>query len=492
MGFIKNLFTPNKNGLLSNQEFFNRLYKFFAMGAVTLTVAPYTFLLLFSSIGVPPALSFVLTFLLICFGYFLQAIYGGITKLKREEGGAAYEKGVVYFKAGKAVLPITICAVLSIIPFHVTHAYLKWRYEVGLDLIYDSDALMPVVAVLVAFVPMLIGIILWFYPYDRIISSKTIFVFLAAHLLSLLLSMVIPGFTTFCFIIFLLFTLIIFNQSYLIQLMDRAKVGSLTPQMRFYNIALVCMVIAAVSVTLLLVVTVVIGVVVLFRILLFFALAAVLGDDATTYQKADKVADAAGGEMFSGIMEFQSNTEVAFFFTLFCILVCSAVLFFIIIRKVNLIKIIGNFINALFSNIMEFFANLFYFNRMGRDSVEYFDYTDDERQVDNSSYKRHSVQDFKPRKTYRDFAHRLNSLKSYSEKLGYAYNTLVSFWNSMDFMLNVSDTPREIGEKVKKRSEIKKVDEMTALFERVKYADSDETDDGLLEEMCGLIRKYYD
>nr|MBQ4319228.1 DUF4129 domain-containing protein [Clostridia bacterium] len=397
-----------------------------------------------------------------------------------------------YFKPKSAVLTITAVVLLSTIAFSATHAYLRYQVEIGRLLFYDPDSLTPFIAMFVVLAPMYAGIVTWFYPYDRIISSKTIFVFLAAHLISLILSFVFPVFTTVCFILFLLSALVIFNQSYLIQLVDKSKIGLLTPQMRFYNIALVCLALLAVSVTMLFVVVVVIGVVILFRILLYFTLASILRDESSSYQKAETVAESAGGEIFSGFLEIEGGSNMQFIFALFCMLIFALIFFFSIIRKVNLIKIIGNFLNALYSNILAFLTNLFYFNRTVTSKVEYTDYTDDERQVTTQSYRARNEQNFKPRKTYRDFMHKLNACKSHSEKLTYAYNTLVTFWNGMDFRIRPSDTPREICNKVVSRSEIKNVDGITSLFERVRYAGQSEVDDGILEEMCAMIKKYYD
>jgi len=491
MGIPKNPAVTEKKGLLHNNDFFEALYKFFAVNAVALTIAPYAYLLFFANIA-SPVTSFLFTVLLMWFGYGLQAVYGGIAKVKREEGGPAYEKGVRYFKPKHAVLTITAVVLLSTIAYSATHAYLRYLVEIGQLLFYDPDSLMPFIAMFVVLAPMYAGIVTWFYPYDRIVSSKTIFVFLAAHLISLILSFVFPVFTTLCFILFLLSALVIFNQSYLIQLVDKSKIGLLTPQMRFYNIALVCIALLAVSVTMLFVVVVVIGVVILFRILLYFTLASVLRDDSTVYQKAETVAESAGGEIFSDFLGIKGGSNMQFIFALFCMLVFAVILFFIFIRKVNIIKIVGNFLNALYANLIEFFTNLFYFNRTVTSKVEYTDYTDDERQVTAQTYRQRSSQEFKPRKTYRDFMHKLNSYKTHPEKLNYAYNTLVTFWNGMEFMIRPSDTPRQIRDKVVSRSEIKNMDGITELFERVKYAGQSEVDDGILEEMCAMIRKYYD
>ena len=489
---ISNQSGASKKGLLSNNDFFEALYKFFAVNAVALTVAPYCYLFFFMGLGVNPVFSFLFTVLLMWFGYGLQAVYSSITKVKREEGGAAYERGVRYFKPKAAVLTITAVVLLSTIAYSATHAYLRHLVDIGRLLFYDPDSLAPIIAMAVVLAPMYAGIVTWFYPYDRIVSSKTIFVFLAAHLISLILSFVFPVFTTVCFILFLLSALVIFNQSYLIQLVDKSKIGLLTPQMRFYNIALVCIALIAVSVTMLFVVTVVIGIVILFRILLYFTLASVLRDDSTVYQKAETVAESAGGEIFSDFLGISGGANMQFIFAVFCMLVFAVILFFIFIRKVNIVKIIGRFLNVLYSNIIEFLTNLFYFNRTVTSKVEYTDYTDDERQVTTQTYRASSQQTFKPRRTYRDFMHRLNSLKTHPEKLTYAYNTLVTFWTGMEFMIRPSDTPREIRDKVKSRSEIKNVDEMTELFERVKYAGDSDVDNGLLEEMCAILRRYYD
>ncbi len=488
-------FTSKMNELLSRGEFFGMFNKFIAAGAVTVTIAPFVYLFIYGGLGVTPLIPFTTTALSVCIGLVCQAFVGAINKTKRGESNHAYESNTKYFKPREAMISIIVAVALSFIAFKMTNSYMLALYRAGRIPSYDPYSLYPLLAALSIFIPTMAGIMIWFYPYDKIISSRTIFPFLAVHLISVMISYYFANFATVCFMLFLFFALLILNQSYLLGLVDRTRIGVVTPQMRLYNIALVCVVVLLVALFFVVVMSVVVGVVVLFRMFLFFALAAILRDDSTTYQKPDEVADAASSQFFAdfgGIAGGSDSMVMGMYFVLFCILVFCTAVFFIIVRKVNLIKIFGDLLGRVYNAILSFIENLFSYARSIKERVEYFDYFDDEKKVDQTAYQSSKKVEFKARRTYRDFTHRLNSLKTLTEKTEYAYSTLVYFWRTMEYRLRASDSPREIGAKVMSRTELKNINEITSLYERTRYGGEEVESDILLGEMCAMIKKYYD
>ena len=474
-------------------EWFGALYQVLAGAAVALTLAPFLNRIFYKLMNFPGPLAFVFTLLPMFAGLAMQAFYGKVLHIRRERPSDPNERGIRFFSPKNALLPIVLSAILSFLAYPAVDRYL-YRISIEKELFnYDPNSLIPLLGVLAVFLPLLAGIIVWFYPYDRIISYHTIFPFLAVFLIGFIVNFSSQGFITVCFIFFLLCAVLILNQSYIIGLVDRAKVGAATTSFRLYNMALVIVLLLAVAVILLFVISAVVGLTVLFRTLLYFALASIFRDESTSYYKAETVAEAANREIFSNILGMSSQRGNQLYFAIFCVTVAALIVFFLLIRRVNLIKILGSFFSALYNAVLNILANLFRFNtRSAREDWSGLDYRDDEKKLEPPVQTGAAAVHTGIRRTYRDFSHRLNSLKTDAQKLAYAYSTLVSFWYGYNLTVRPSDTPREIRDKVRLRMEWEPIEQVTREFEAVKYAEDPSLAVTVLNEMCSMIRKYYE
>ena len=474
-------------------EWFEAFYQVLAGAAVALTLAPFLNLMFYQLLKFPAPLAFVFTLLPMFAGLGMQTFYAKVLRIERERPSDPSEHGFRFFNPKNALLPIVLSAILSFLAYPAIDRYL-YRISVEKELYnYDPNSLIPLLGVLAVFLPLLAGIIVWFYPYDRILSYRTIFPFLAVFLIGFIVNFSSQGFITVCFVFFLLCAVLVLNQSYIIGLVDRSRVGMATPSFRLYNMALVIVLLLAVAVILLFVISAIVGLTVLFRTLLYFALASIFRDESTSYYKAETVADAANQEIFSNILGMSSRRGNQLYFAFFCVAVAAVIAFFLLIRRVNLIRILGEFFNALYNAVLSFLANLFRFNtRAAREDWSEMDYRDDEKKLTMQAATGAAAAHTGIRRTYRDFAHRLNTLKTDSEKLKFAYATLVSFWYGRDFSVRPSDTPREIQSKVRLRLEWEPIEQVTREFEAVKYAEDPSQTVTVLNELCAMIRKYYE
>lgn len=95
--------------------------------------------------------------------------------------------------------------------------------------------------------------------------------------------------------------------------------------------------------------------------------------------------------------------------------------------------------------------------------------------------------------SYKAFLARLGRLKTYDEQLCYAYAVLIRMYKKMNVNLKLSDTPREIDEKVKRALSGNEIDQITADFESVKYAEIEKTDveaQIILTNICNAVKRY--
>lgn len=482
----------------SNEYIFNKIYKAIALFAVSCVITPITYLLFFNMLGLNVFIAFIIPLLLLMLGYFIQAGFAKIRKIKRKPQDLSYESNTKYFSMKDATLPITLCFVISIVAFNIVIAYLKYRVEVGIDLSYDRDSLYPYIMLFISSAIMIIGVVMWFYPYSRIISMRSMFVYFCLFVIIFLYTFVMPFISTLCMILFMLCSLIILNQSNIIKTIGRTKFGVVTTRVRLYNAGTIVLFIAAALGILVVVAAMLVGVTVIVQFLFPILLAVMFNDDSVPN---DFIPESSGGATFDvSLFGFASNSfGIHALWYLFILIVISTLICLIFIRQIkNVFKSIGDFFGRLINNIVDLFMDIFFFFSLDprSDTFEFTNYKDEELDIDKTSAKIKMQEFSKKRYSYKDYTNKFNSFKTLNEKYIFAYQTLVGFWGDMDFSLKKSDTPRQIENKLLARTTIDQVPDITRIFENYHYGemrDSGNNSDTLAKviAMNKLIEKYY-
>ena len=485
---------------LASSAAFDRFYKFLACAALILISAPVIYSFVRPAAGLPAATICAAAGapLLFGVGYVFQAVFGAVTGVRRGEASRAYEKLVTYFKLSEAALPLALCGAAGVAVISAVSRIMRMRYEAGLDWMYDRWSLIPFVAGLAAAALIAAGIVAWFYPYSRIISMHSMFAYLVIIVANFAVNVVFgisQNFLVACAALFLLFVAVVMNQGHIVNVINAAGTGLLTPRVRFYNLIAVgifCLLIAAVVP---LVITLFVGVAVLARMALFFILRGILGNtEELQYEDASEQASQFSSGMFGNIGDLGGESLAKGYFALFALLLIAVLILVIIIRRRNVFRIIYNFINDLFANLMDFLANIFEFNRFSTEKFALSDYRDVETKTDKTAIHEYKAIGKRAPRSYREFRRRLDAVADARGRLVLAYNELIRCWGDGIVKLSISDTPSEIERKVIESTSNTNAEVITRAFETVKYAELDlptSESERLVGVMCAQIRRAY-
>ena len=479
---------------------FEKLYKTVTIFALACLITPFVYALFFQMLGLNIVLTFITPMFLLTAGYFIQAAFGKITKVKRKKQDLAYESNTKFFNMKDAALPITICVVIAFVLFNVVTGYMKFRFETGIDLTYDRDSLYPYMMLFMGSAIMIAGVVMWFYPYNRIISLRSLFVYFVLFAIGFIFTFNTQWISTLCLVLFVLCALIILNQSNIIKTISLTKVGVVTPNVRLYNIGIVFLFIGAVICTLIVVAAILVGLTVVVQFLFFVTLGAIFNDGSGV--EGTHIAESIGEASFDiSLLNMSSdNGAVHALWYLFILIVVLLILSLIFIKSIRKVfKSISDFFGSLINNIISLFTDMFFFFSMKNPDVEidYINYRDEEIDVDKISAKIKMQEFSKKRYSYREYTAKFNSLKTVNEKYVFAYQSLIECWRSMDFSIRDSDTPRQIRDKVLARTTIDEVPDITSIFEEYHYSGKTDVEYNAetlpkIAIMNILIEKYYD
>jgi hypothetical protein len=483
---------------LSAAAAFERLYKFLACAAIVIITEPLIYTIIYPTIGgLALPLAIVGVPVLFALGYAVQALFGAVTGIKRGSATQAYEKLAQYFRFAEAALPLTLCAVAGIAATNAVSGYMRMRYETGIDHLYDKWSVIPFAAGIICAAFIAVGVVSWFYPYSRLISMRSMFACFVLVLADFALNIAFgltQDFLVACAALFILFSAVVMNQSHIVGVINATGTGVVTPRVRFYNLLAVGIVCILVAAAMPIILTVLVGLAVLGKMILFFILRGIFGvSEETQYEQAEVQGSEFGASMFGGIGDLGGASVAKNYFTIFMILLLAVLLFLILIRRKNLFKVIYNFINNLFANIMDFLANIFEFNRFSTEKFALSDYRDVETKTDKKAIREFTAA-IRPARSYREFERRLESILEARARLMFAYNELVRCWSEKNIGLNISDTPAEIEQKVLAAVSGTDAEVITRAFETVKYAERDlpgSESTRLVAAMCAQIKRAY-
>lgn len=477
---------------------FNRLYKAIALAAVISLLIPLICMFFSFPVANPNLVNPLATIFFVLLGYFLQSLYGLVTGNKRLSGTYSYEDDTANFKSAQAVVPIIIAVMIAVFMRSVLNNMLINYANTTEGAYYDQYSLVPYVGSAAIFIMIFCGIAMWFYSPVRLASIKFIFPGIAIMVIEFALSFMVSGIPgnifTVCGMIFFSCAVILLNQVYIRKSFKGSVVSIMTPEARFFNIGLSLMFVLFAGLIFIAMSIIYTGLSVVIKIILFFILSGILRDSPNNEFQFYDTGEAAAE--FNSVI-FGRNADQAqqtqLVFAVF-ILIFFAILMFIIFRKkINLKKIFA-WLHAWIENIIAFLTNAYDFNKLQKNIIN-INYKDEEIKIQDAHIVEYSKTGSKTR-TYKDFLHNMSRMKSYDEKIGYAYKTLIRMYQKMNLKIKDSDTPRQIRQKIELGVQTTEIGDITEAIELVKYAELelDKTDkaksERVLEIICGIIKKY--
>jgi len=444
------------------------------------------------------------------FGYAAMYIFAKMTgKVNSEDGYAVPGKDTLtHFHVKHTIIPFALFAGISILLFFLASAVFQVLYNTG-HMEYISEVYSIEVS-LIFFFSAVLGCVVWFYPMERLtnttvlITAGVIFyaeMFFATLIVAPLFEMgfgvlthpTVTGLIGPPFIFFTVCILVIFNQSNMQRKFRGSVVAVITPSARVYNLFIIAMVllilIAAVGLM-----YVVIGGISIILYAIFFVIAYKLfyGKTQDPYElNADYVdSEAVSGEFQRKVMSPENQYLLALFF-----LIALTAVALVILAKTGKLKELIIRIKNWFRDLLESFRigfDIFKNAPDGMGETEMYNYKDEKKLLQNAA-----VRDYigmaEDTDSYKAFTQRLGKLKSYDAQLCYAYAVLLVMYKRINISLKYSDTPREVEGKVRRSIPSSEIEKITSDFERIRYAEievSDEEAGVILQNICGVIKRY--
>lgn len=479
---------------------FDRINMAITLIAISMVIAPYMYILTFFNFSYPALVSLCLVLAAVFAGYSLQWIFGTVTRIRRIADYNAYDNIENFFKPHQALLTFIIAFITGIMIKNAVTNYLKYRFEIGLENSFDKYTLIPAAIAVLSAAAIIIGIVIWFYPFGRIISLKTVIPYVAVFFINFMLTLVYGGvsqsFSTLCLFIYIICAFILLNQNNIQRTFKVTKTVKITAAARLYNLSLILIVILGLTAVLIVTISFTVGISAIIKIVMFFILSSVFREEEVL-EEASVIAKSFNDSVFSGLIDsLDVNGNISkLFFLLFFVIIIGIMVFFIISRRREVWLSIKNFFSVLLNNIIDFILNVINLNRSDRETYTILDYRDEEMKMDESSVKEYNPQKNLKKNSFRDFMARLNTIQNENDKLQFAYSVLTESWKKENFGISSSDTPREIKVKILYKSEESEIGDITEVFEIIKYAEmkvDNNRSKNALDTMCRLLQRYFD
>lgn len=478
---------------------YDSLYIILVIIALSSLFAPYIYFILVKAIPYSGLISIALPAVLVTAGYGLQYMFGSIFHFKRSDDNSAYEHTESFFNFGYAIPSFTVIAIVSVFVGKGVSAWIQELSRNTAGLYYDRYSLIPLLITVAAVLCLAAGVVIWFYPFNRIISVRTMIPITMLFFINLMMTLIFAEgvtlmFTTVCLFVYFICAFILLNQSNVIATYSKTKNTFVTVQARLYNVSVVIVAMLILTVIVIGVLSVITGVTVIGKGAVLYILRVMLRDEET-YEEASEIAESFSDSVFSGVIDpADTGGNIAkLFLMLFFVIILGVMLFFIISRRKDVWNGIKKFIANLSAAIMTLLNAVFGYRKKENTRMIIPDYLDEEIKMDENSVREFGAAYRQGKNLYRDYLAHLSTLHDPAKRISYAYGTLVRCWLGQKYGLEVSDTPREIKDKIDYFKITDKLDNLTELYETTEYAetapDASHAEEAV-ESMSALIKKY--
>lgn len=477
----------------------NHFFNFISVIAVASIAIPITYVLL-GGVGIPNGAFFipVLTFGVVVLGYFIQHGISSLLGQRISRDGLDNRRtGVMNgFRISYAFFPILIVIAVSFLLRFGFTRYLYYLFKSGAIDHYDQHSAYPYMVMFLFIACALGGIIIWFYPMERLSNIYVMIVGTALFMIEFALTFTAYFDSTVLslvggsFGIFISCMMLIYNQSNLQKTYQGSVVSIITPASRFYNMLLVLVLLVCLLFALGVSYVVLSGIFLLLRVLFYLILyklfyGYVAPNENITYEYVDMEDEAV--KFSRNVMDTGSQYMIAMFLMLAFIIV------------VVIIGIRTGYLQKIYRYIYDIIADFFNTISIGREMMKDIDPFDNTYNYKDQKKKlqRASINDYinmaERTDNYKSFMQRLSKLPDYEAQISYAYAMLVTVCKKSSVNLKISDTPREVKSKVTHMIAEDEIAEITRDFEAVKYAESELSPteaSSILNKICAIIKRY--
>ena len=434
-----------------------KLVSAIGMLAMVMQVA-YTVLLPMRS----TALAFGIPIIMYTLGFVLQGVTRIIARHRVKDDGS-YE-GVTEFVDKKlAAIPLAFLLILAIILRGPFFEYFRRLMLAGVLSSFDEYSIQPLVCSVMTFLCGGAGVVVQFYPYGRLMSERVMVVCLAISTLCTLMTSGSP-FIGAMFAIYAAAAVLMMNQAYIMRSYKSLTVTKITPSARLYSMRMVllCLVLTAIGG-----IFVFIAVNGLWRVLLFlfYLLVYTVIANATGGHSRHEQVISAEDYVFGGnpIADITNKLSVMGFI----LIGIFALVFIIFGRNADVRRII----DAIRQWFDEFIAAFMGSRELEREPE--INYRDEVETLDKVKTSRTQQAISRIGKlTLRDFNSEMAGLPTDEEKLSYSYMVMIHLLSELNTSLRISDTPRELADKIGATMEFPQIKEITDMIEAIKYAEA--------------------
>lgn len=417
-----------------------------------------------------------------CIGYVSQGLvllFSG----RRKEIDRSWEGNVRYFSFPAALPCLAVCALLSFLCSKGLTEYFYMLFRKGVLLYFDSYSLLTPVSVLILFAACAAGIYIQFFPYYRIITVERVVVCTGISLLCYLLSFANDSIAV-CYMIYMICAVIVMNQSYVMNSYGSKAITRLTDKTRFTGLRIVLLYILLTSAAGILISLVVRGAFLLIKMIILILLFNIMQrTSGLSSFRPGEITDTVNQSVL-GENQFANISNIIFFM----VLLIAGIVAVIALRS----SIMQSIIEAL-SRWFEAFISFF----LGSDKPSHerqISYIDTEESIDTAARSAGpSASVSRSRQlTLRSFGMELASRRTDEAKLGYSYTVMIRLLAELNTNLHLSDTPRELSEKIQATMAVDSIAEITRLIEQIKYAERSADPNvtkAVLRRVCAIVEK---
>lgn len=481
-----------------NKTLSSKILKILAVAAVCIFLVPWFYTVYFNIIPFFPLIfALAVPLIGIPLGYGIQHLFGRIMRYQRPFDKLITDDSDIKFEPSAAWLPIILSLVTGFVSGTVFSDRLAAYAEKIGDPGYDKASLIPLIFGVTAAFAVFVGILLWFFPFYRIVSGGTVIAMGLAMFADILINLLFGGvpsvLLTVCLILWLLICLAVLNQGHLTEVAFPTSSGKTDKGVRIFNLGLISSLSVLFAAALALSFVVVSGITTLIRIGLYVIVQS-FTDAGNQYDEFTSASDIASdfrrdvfGENEFTMISGGASTAV---FVIFILLIVAVAGFMIVARfKGGSRTGVIDFFRTIWQNILDFIKNAIYFWNhalIDEKPVFFMDYVDTTVKMDETSVHEGSSLF---RKSWRNEYSACTGLK---DRIFCVYRTTLKMWKSHGIRILVSDTPNEIRTKVKGGDD-ELTSDLTDFFILCRYAEKlpdDPQTEGKLEKAAEALDRW--
>ncbi|MBQ9116074.1 MAG: hypothetical protein IJY04_03535, partial [Clostridia bacterium] len=390
-------------------------------------------------------------------GYGIASLWGLLTGCERVKSDYSYERVDKYFSMGTLIPSLIVLLGISIGVSAVARELTAYVTSSG-QVIYDNASMLPAIFGACFLACAVIGCILWFVPYNKVISVSNIIPLGVGFFIIAIAGGALMGapswFLSAAFIIFLFCSMVVINQGYLIKIINECGTGSANNEIRKYNISAVIVVFIALSVAGFFATALLVGLVVSGRILMLALFKnAFRGDSGSS---GDSVGSSPGfnvsEKIFGDVMDLEGEGNAMFYYIIFILMIVAFFVALFLYRRKQGKRLPKptELISRLYSlilSIVAWFSGLLTGKRNEELDISLDDYTDEELLMDKSADKKLPSADTK--RGLRRLVRMLSECKDDAERLSLCYRASRARYIKKHRLLREGDSPFVLAEKLR-------------------------------------------